>query len=116
MSKSSNDLPIVRWAAAAIGFIYIYAAIGYLPYSAAVGLFIAGMFSLCFVIYPARRGSEKGRVTVFDALWILVVWGCAGYFILEYESMARRAGAPTDLEIWIGIASIIFSLEISRRT
>ena len=79
------------------------------------GAYLLATFSLCFLIYPFKRGGEKYKLTLLDTLFLLVTLMVIGYWIWEYPSYADRIGNPDKMDIVLGLIMILLSLEIGRR-
>lgn len=69
-----------------------------------------------FCLYPARRRSDASKVPLLD--WLLAFAGAstALYMLVFGEDLARRAGAPTWLDVWISMLGLLFLFEASRRS
>lgn len=79
-------------------------------------VFLMAVLVLIFLIYPARKRSPQTRISVVDGVWILLslITGC--YILFEYRDFADRAGAPSDLDVVLGIITLLLVLESMRRT
>jgi TRAP transporter 4TM/12TM fusion protein len=78
---------------------------------------IAVLYSLILplLLYGAWRGSGRTRPTAADLLLALASLVSVGYWILEHEELAYRAGAYTLLDFWMGVVLTIVSIEAARR-
>src|SRR5512145_307297 len=78
---------------------------------------IAVLYSLVLplLLYGAWRKSRRDRPTVVDLLLVLATVVSVGYWIVEHESIAYRAGAYTALDFWMGVVLVIVSIEAARR-
>ncbi|MPZ88740.1 MAG: TRAP transporter fused permease subunit [Nitriliruptorales bacterium] len=115
MSEKLQQTPVLRTLAALFAVMYVISAVSIVPYQMLVGGFIGITFALIFMLYPARRGKTKERITVFDVLWALAALGIAGYFIVQYDAIQMRTGFLTDLETYIASLAVLVSLEVARR-
>lgn len=57
----------------------------------------------------------RGGPTIIDLILIAVVVVVVGYFILNYPSLQRRAGAYNATDFTVSVIGLIISLEIARR-
>lgn len=92
-------------------------------YTALTGLFPAmiqrmttlsfGLF-LCFVCFKMKK-NDTNKVPVYD--WILAIASVAidVYIITTFDTLTKRGGNPTRLDIMFGILLILLVLEATRR-
>jgi len=83
-----------------------------------IGLFVAFLLFLIFLLYPAAKNSPRDRATILD--WILAMLGAAGglYTFFFSESFAMRPlflQVPNTLDYIFGISTICLMLEAVRR-
>ena len=84
---------------------------------------LAFAVALTFLGFPLFKTRDKEipgihskvRVPVLDYLFAIVGVIVVLYIILNWESIAGRAGRPTALDVVFGIAAILVVLETSRR-
>jgi TRAP transporter 4TM/12TM fusion protein len=78
---------------------------------------IAVLYSLIvpLLLYGAWRGSGRTRPTAADLLLAGASLVSVGYWILEHEQLAYRAGAYTLLDFWMGVVLTLVSIEAARR-
>ena len=78
---------------------------------------IAVLYSLVLplLLYGAWRGSRRDRPSVADLLLAAASLISVGYWILEHEDLAYRAGAYTLLDFWMGVVLTLVSIEAARR-
>lgn len=79
------------------------------------GLFIMFVSCMIFMRYPATAKSPLHRPSAVDFVLILLSIAAFGNFILDYEQMAWRAGAPTTRDLLFGVIAIGLVLEGCRR-
>jgi TRAP transporter 4TM/12TM fusion protein len=113
------------WAKLTLVIAFLYS--GYYLYTAQFGLHSPqahrGLYwgfaaALVFLLYPVAKTDklrEARRVPFYDALLAVLTVGLTGYYVLNYSNMVARGGALTDLDIALGIAAVIVSLEVTRR-
>jgi TRAP transporter 4TM/12TM fusion protein len=82
------------------------------------GLYWGFAAVLVFLLYPIAKTDklrEARRVPFYDAILAVLTVGLTGYYVLNYSNMVARGGALTDLDIALGIAAVVVSLEVTRR-
>jgi TRAP transporter 4TM/12TM fusion protein len=108
-----------RWIAGAIAVglaLYaLYATLATIPAQVYRTSFLGAALVLTFLLYPLRR-SGRGRVGPIDLLLALASIGVTIYPILDYQEFVYRAAQPTELDVWMGTATILLVLEATRRT
>jgi TRAP transporter 4TM/12TM fusion protein len=72
--------------------------------------------ALVFALYPARKGAQSNRFTLLDGLLATLGFAVGFYLVTEWREIAFRVGWPTTEDIVFGIAAVLLSLEIARRT
>ncbi|NLC11577.1 MAG: TRAP transporter permease [Firmicutes bacterium] len=70
---------------------------------------------LVFLIFPARKGGEKGKATLLDIFLILLALASGAYIIFNYQAIVLRLGMPTTMDILMGIIMVLLILEAARR-
>lgn len=78
---------------------------------------LALISTVCFLTVPASKKEKIRKVTDWTDL-LLVVGICVAmaYIVFNYEHIVKRIGIITDLEIFLGILTIVLVLESVRRT
>lgn len=79
------------------------------------GLFIMAITCMVFMRYPATRNSVLHRPSAIDLLLIVLSVLTFGNFVVDYEQMAWRTGAPSMRDVVLGIIGIALVLEACRR-
>ncbi len=72
--------------------------------------------SLIFLYFPAFKNSPRDKPTIVDILLVLACVVIGMYVILNFDAIAGRAGAPTDIDIVLGGLLTLVVLEAGRRT
>jgi TRAP transporter 4TM/12TM fusion protein len=69
-----------------------------------------------FILYPRSKKARKDRVAILD--WFLAALGLivTSYILYDYESLVRRGGLPTSVDLLLGLITILLVLEITRRS
>ena len=71
---------------------------------------------LIFGVYPFSKNSPRHRMTVFDIVLSVLALIVGFYIVTEWHDIVSRLGAPTKLDIYLGIVATLLTLEIARRT
>ena len=77
-----------------------------------MGMFLAGLMLLSFVVYPLRKDGPKW----YD--WLLGIVGASSglYIFIMYPQLMQRMGIVTPLDMLFGLIAIIFIIEAGRRS
>ncbi|MBP3773688.1 MAG: TRAP transporter permease [Treponema sp.] len=70
---------------------------------------------LAFLLFPALKRLPKDTLPLYDVILAFIGSGCWCYYIINFETIVRRAGAYTMLDIAVGIVGIIVLFESCRR-
>ncbi len=106
-----------------ITIIAISASVFHL-YTALVGAFFAltqrsihwiFMSVLIFLLYPASRKKGQEKLKLYDVVLALLSIAGGLYILVDMENIVNRAGAPTQLDIILGIIMVLIVLEATRR-
>ena len=81
-----------------------------------VGLYLLLTFILIGIFYRFKQNSPTSRPSVVDIVLLGMTIVAIGYWILEYKTLANRAGAYSKLDVVVGAIALVLSLEYSRRT
>ena len=79
------------------------------------GLAVLYSLVLPLLLYGAWRGSRRDRPSAADLILAAASLISVGYWILEHEDLAYRAGAYTLLDFSMGIVLTLVSIEAARR-
>lgn len=71
---------------------------------------------LAYLSYPAFHNSPRNKIPWYDYILALVATLCALYYLLFYQQLVLRFGAPIMQDIVVGIIGVILLLEATRRT
>ncbi len=123
VESSTRDLKgltakIVFLIAVAMSLFHLYTAgFGVLLAHKQRAVHLMFVLVLGFLLYPA---SKKGRSAVgvpwYD--WLLAAAGIMvnTYILVFYEVLVRRGGLPTQLDMVMGVLTVILVLELTRRS
>lgn len=75
------------------------------------GIYVILTYVLVFMLY--RTPGKLGRI--LDYLLIVASIVTIGYWIANFEVIAYRAGAETDLDKWIAMVGVLIGIELARR-
>ncbi|MCB1890457.1 MAG: TRAP transporter fused permease subunit [Rhodocyclaceae bacterium] len=78
-------------------------------------LHLAFAIFLAYTAYPALASSPRDRIPVTDWIMALLAAGSAAYIFIFYEDLSGRSGAPTDMDLAVGICGMVLLLEATRR-
>ena len=81
-----------------------------------VGLYLLLTFLLIGIFYRFNQNSPTNRPSAMDIVLLGLTVVAIGYWILEYKTLANRAGAYSKLDVIVGAIALTLSLEFSRRT
>ena len=81
-----------------------------------VGLYLLLTFILIGIFYRFRQNSPASRPSALDIVLLGLTIVAIGYWILEYKTLANRAGAYSKLDVVVGAVALVLCLEYSRRT
>jgi TRAP transporter 4TM/12TM fusion protein len=79
------------------------------------GLYFLFTLVLAVLIYPLGKGKRSVACRVIDSAIIVVAIVAVSWWIVEYPSYAQRVGDPETMDIVIGAAAILLSIELGRR-
>jgi TRAP transporter 4TM/12TM fusion protein len=80
------------------------------------GIHLSLVLLLIFSAKLARPDGPTGLRRYVDVALSVLGFGLIFYQVAFYEQVAARYGAITELEFWMGIATILILLEATRRT
>lgn len=89
--------------------------IGLLPAQNLRAIHLAFVLGLIFLLYPATAGWRKDRLAPIDAILAGIAIVGPLYFHFNFNAMIMRAGAETDLDLAMGVLTIVVLLEATRR-
>lgn len=79
------------------------------------GIAVLFSFVAAFLLYRGSRRARANTPSPLDLLLILGAVSGVGYWILEHEALAYRAGAYTRMDLWMGVIVTVLAVEAARR-
>ncbi|MBR5916186.1 MAG: TRAP transporter permease [Spirochaetia bacterium] len=70
---------------------------------------------LAFLLFPASKKMRKDTLPWYDVLLALIGASCWMYIVINFDTLVRRSGNNTTLDVIIGIVGIIILFESCRR-
>ena len=70
---------------------------------------------LAFLLFPATKKMPRNTLPWYDVLLGLAGAGCWMYIVINFQSLVRRSGNNTTLDVIIGIIGILILFESCRR-
>ena len=108
---------IITFAAVAMSLFHLYTAgFGSLLTMKQRATHLLFVLILGFLMYPVTKKGRKDRIPAAD--WLLAAAGVAvtSYILLNYEALVRRGGMPTNIDLVMGVITILLVLEVTRRS
>mgnify|MGYP000287456525 CR=1 FL=1 len=101
--------------AAVVGFYLWTAAAGGTSLQYHRGIAVLYSLAAAFLLYRATARAPEDRPSWTDVALAVASGGVAGYWIVQYEALAYRAGAFTNLDVLMGALALFLSMEVTRR-
>ena len=78
---------------------------------------IAILYSLVvpMLLYKGWKRARADAPSLLDLLLALGATVSVVYWMVEHEAMAYRAGAYTQLDVWVGVIAVVVAIEAARR-
>ena len=70
---------------------------------------------LAFLLFPATKKMPRNTLPWYDVLLGLIGAGCWMYIVINFQTLVRRSGNNTTLDVIIGIIGILILFESCRR-
>ncbi len=96
----------------------IFDNVGYfIPFISHVAIFLAFLLDIGFLLLPAKSKEKKGVLPWYDVIFIFASTASLIYLFFTYDANAERYTfmSFTDVEIVMGVLTLIGVLEITRR-
>ncbi|WP_248509799.1 TRAP transporter permease [Sporosarcina sp. NCCP-2222] len=102
----------------AFSLFQLYTSIG-TPFTAYIqrSIHLGFALSLIFILFPARKkpGVKKNKVPFYDIILSLVAICVGLYWPLFYGDLVLRVGRVSSLDLIVGIAAVVLTMEAARR-
>ncbi len=108
------------WLIALIAFSWsvFQLYVTYYPVNSTIvrSIHLAFAMVLAYLIYPARKSKKNlEKISIFDYILAILGGFGAAYIAINYTALSNRVGDFTQLDITVGVISMIFLLEAGRR-
>ena len=109
------------WYASPLPFIFNFGIFIDLP---ARAIHLAFALTLCFLIYPGRKGRSNNQIKLIDYFFVTLSIIATFYIVIDYEGLVYRQGILATVnflglniryEMILGAIGIILLLEATRR-
>ena len=70
---------------------------------------------LAFLLFPSTKNSPRNTLSLFDIVLGLIGMACWLYIVVNFDSLVRRSGNNTPLDVAVGIVGILVLFESCRR-
>src|SRR4051812_50217298 len=70
---------------------------------------------LAFLLYPARRGSDRRKPTTLDWALAAATVVTIGYLFYNFRGLVLRNGVVLEYELWLGAAGMLRPPPAGRR-
>ncbi len=104
--------------AAAIAFSsfqLVVAAFSPLSSQVTRSLHVGFLLLLTYLLYPATKKGDLGRVSWYDALFGLAAFALGFYHWIFEADLIQRAGEPTTADLAVGVVVVVLVFEAVRR-
>ncbi len=71
--------------------------------------------ALAFLYVPLLKRFPKDKLPWYDIALAILGMGAFAYKVIFYHELVRRVGAPSTVDLIVGVLAIIFILEATRR-
>ena len=78
-------------------------------------LHVGFLLLLTYLLYPATKKGDLGRVSWYDALFGLAAFALGFYHWIFEADLIQRAGEPTTADLVVGIVVVVLVFEAARR-
>ena len=94
----------------AVGFVSLYiigAGFGTSGEQYHVGLYLLLTFVLIGLLYRSGRNVSMSHPSLVDLVLLCLTIFAIGYWIVEYNTLANRAGAYSKLDVLVGVIALV---------
>lgn len=121
--SNTRDLKgILKWIVfgglLAFSIFQLYTSIG-TPFTAYIqrSIHLGFALALIFLLFPAKKrpGVKRNKVPFYDIILSLIAIAVGLYWPLFYDDLVFRVGRVSSMDLIIGIAAVLLTLEAARR-
>lgn len=121
--SNTRDLKgILKWIVfgglLAFSIFQLYTSIG-TPFTAYIqrSIHLGFALTLIFLLFPAKKrpGVKRNKVPFYDIILSLIAIAVGLYWPLFYDDLVFRVGRVSSMDLIIGIAAVLLTLEAARR-
>jgi TRAP transporter 4TM/12TM fusion protein len=96
----------------------LYWVVGYIDPQIYRISFLLIALVLTFLVYPFSQQAPAAPALdrAIDALWIVAAIAALSWPIFDFDSFVLRAATPTNVDVALGVVTIVVVLEATRRT
>jgi len=81
------------------------------------GIHLTGVMMLAFLIFPPFKNMQRGVVAwIVDIVFFAAAFYSGFYLLYNLDDIFARAGFWDEMDIWMGVLTIVVLLEACRRT
>ena len=109
---------VIRYLLAAFALLMIYMNL-FANWDERVrrSLFVGIVVILVFLVYPAKKGSQKvNHIPILDIILMIVGSGAFFYFVINFKEIINHATRISQVEVWVGVIGILVLMEACRRS
>lgn len=107
---------IISFIAVAFSLYHLYTSVFGAPTTLKHrSIHVAFVLVLIFLLYPARRTSNRTKLVWYDVLLSILSLSTTIYIFVDYLGIMQRGGIPNRLDILFGVILMILVLEATRR-
>lgn len=70
---------------------------------------------LAFILFPATKKMPRNTLPLYDVILGIIGAACWMYIVINFQTIVRRAGSYTPLDITVGIIGMLVLFESCRR-
>ena len=115
MSPKLQQVAWIKIVSAAFALLYVISGIRFVPFQLLVGGFVGVTAAMIFILYPAKKGTVKERISLADWIGAALSLGAGAYFVLFSDAIEIRAGLLTSNEVILSAVTVVLVLEVARR-
>lgn len=91
------------------------ATFGLLPPTLQRSIHVGFGLVIIYLLYPMSKNDKTNKVKWYDFILIILSVGVVGYHIVNFENLLYRAGAYTDMDMYVSLIAVALIIEGTRR-